>query len=173
MEKSPNERTVSPLELAGGLLVGNAVRLAGSPDFLKKFSRSLPILGDLYNVGYYLFDPDEPSLEQRIRNSVIIGGGGALASLATSGLDAIPVVMQTAGELGEEYDVKKTPIDPAFQAAPLLNVENYLREYAYSMNPDKEVPEDKDGLRRFKKVFTDLQELENMTSDFKRIYGGN
>ena len=41
------------------------------------------------------------------------------------------------------------------------------------MDPDREIPESEDKLRRFKKVFTDLEELENIKRDFQRIYGGN
>ena len=173
MENSPSGETMYPGQLGKGLLGANALRLAGSPDFRKRFFKSLPLVGDLYNVGYYLADPAEPSLEQRVRNAVLIGGGGALASLLTGGADAYPAVAELLGHFGEELDIKKTPIDPVFQAAPVLNVENYLREYAYSMDPDREIPEEENRLRRFKKVFSDLQELENMQSDFQRIYGGN
>ena len=152
----------------------NVVRMAGgNPSFRKRFLKALPYVGDLINFGAYLVDSNEPSPEQRLRNALIIGGGGALASLATGGLDAIPALMELAGDFGEALDVKKTPVDPAFQAAPILNVENYLREYSYSMDPDREIPESEDKLRRFKKVFTDLQELENMKRDFQQIYGGN
>ena len=173
MENSPNGGTIDHGQFGQALLKANALRLAGSPEFRKKFMRSLPLVGDIYNVGYYLADPNEPSLEQRIRNAVIIGGGGALASLLTGGVDAYPAMAEFLGHTGEVLDIKKTPIDPVFQAAPVLNVENYLREYAYSMDPDREIPEEENRLRRFKKVFSDLQELENMKSDFQRIYGGN
>ena len=171
--ENPSSQGQTNQGLAPALLKANAFRLAGSPEFRKRFFRSLPILGDIYNVGAYLTDSDEPSLEQRIRNAAIIGGGGALASMLTGGVDAIPAVAEALGIVGENLNFPKTPLDPVFQAAPVLNVENYLQEYAYSMDPNKEIPEGEDRLRRFKKVFSDLQELENMKRDFQRIYGGN
>ena len=73
-----------------------------------------------------------------------------LASLATGGLDAIPAVIEFAGDVGESYGLPKTDLEPVFQAAPLLNIENYLREYSYSMDPDKNIPESEDKLRRYK-----------------------
>jgi len=150
------------------------VRMAGTnPGLLRKFGRALPFIGDASNFVGYLLDSQEPSLEQRIRNAVIIGGGGAAASVLTGGLDAIPAYVQLAGELGQTYNVRKTPIDPVFQVAPVFDPNNYLREYAYSMDPNKQIPESEDKLRRFKKVFTDLQELERMVEDYKRIHGGN
>ena len=129
----------------------NVVRMAGSdPSFTRRFLKVLPFIGDAINVGAYLADSSEPSLEQKIRNAIIIGGGGALASLATGGLDAIPAVIEFAGDVGESYGLPKTDLEPVFQAAPLLNIENYLREYSYSMDPDKNIPESEDKLRRYK-----------------------
>ena len=40
------------------------------------------------------------------------------------------------------------------------------------MDPNRKIPETKDELRRFKKVFSDLQELERMVEDFKFVHGG-
>ena len=129
----------------------NVVRMAGrDPSFRRRFLKVLPFIGDLINVGAYLTDSSEPSEEQRIRNAIIIGGGGALASLATGGLDAIPAVIEFAGDAGETLGLPKTDAEPVFQAAPLLNIENYLREYAYSMNPERNIPESEDKLRRYK-----------------------
>ena len=54
-------------------------------------------------------------------------------------------------------DYRKTDAEPVFQAAPLLNIENYLREYAYSMDPEINIPESEDKLRRYK----EFQELIN------------
>ena len=82
---------------------------------------------------------------------MIIGGGGAAASLLTGGLDAIPAIAQHGGQVLS--DLGFDDIDPLVEAAKALNVENYLREYAYSMNPDQEVPDDEDYLRDYKKLF--------------------
>jgi|TARA_R100000084_G_C4632485_1_gene139124 hypothetical protein len=129
----------------------DVVRMAGgNPNFIKRFGKYIPLLGDLANIALYLAEEDEPSPEQRFRNAVIIGGGGALASLATGGLDVIPAIVQGLGEAGEAFGLPKTDADPLFQAAPLLNVENYLREYSYSMDPDINIPESQDKLRRYK-----------------------
>jgi hypothetical protein len=150
------------------------VRMAGTnPGLLRRFASKLPFIGDAINFGAYLIDSKEPSLEQRVRNAVLVGGGGAAASALTGGLDAVPALVELFGDLGQELNVKKTPVDPVFQVASPLNVENYLREYAYSMDPNRQIPESEDRLRRFKKVFTDLQELERMVEDYKRIHGGN
>jgi hypothetical protein len=170
----PNSEDYSSLDTAAMLMKLNAARLAGSPEFRKRFVRSLPLIGDIANFESYLRDPSEPSLEQRVRNAVLIGGGGALASVLTGGWDALPALLQAFGEAGEAANLKKTPINPVFEAAPVVNVENYLQEYAYSMDPNREIPESKDSLRRFKKIFTDdLPELEGIVEDYKRIYGGN
>jgi hypothetical protein len=150
------------------------VRMAGTnPGLLRKFGRALPFIGDASNFVGYLLDSQEPSLEQRIRNAVIIGGGGALASVLTGGLDAIPAYVQLAGNLGQTYNVRKTPINPVFEVAPVFDPNNYLREYAYSMDPNKQIPESENELRRFKQVFADLEKLKGMTKDFRYIHGGN
>jgi len=136
----------------------DVVRMAGSnPGLKKRFVQSLPFLGDLANVVAYLY-PDmfnsgfsKPPTEQDVRNAVIIGGGGAAASLLTSGLDAIPAIAQHGGQVLS--DLGFDDIDPLVEAAKALNVENYLREYAYSMNPDQDVPDDEDYLRDYKKLF--------------------
>ncbi len=129
----------------------NVVRMAGGdPNFRRRFLKVLPFIGDAINFGAYLADSSEPSLEQRIRNAIIIGGGGALASLATGGLDAVPAAIEFAGDVGETLGLPKTDAEPVFQAAPLLNIENYLREYAYSMDPERNIPESEDRLRRYK-----------------------
>ena len=136
----------------------DVVRMAGSnPGLKKRFAQSLPFLGDLANVVAYLY-PDmfnsgfsKPPTEQDVRNAVIIGGGGAAASLLTGGLDAIPAIAQHGGQVLS--DLGFDDIDPLVEAAKALNVENYLREYAYSMNPDQEVPDDEDYLRDYKKLF--------------------
>ena len=151
----------------------DVVRMAGAkPGLLRRFASKLPFIGDVYTIVSELTDPDEPSLEQRVRNAVIVGGGGLAASALTAGADAVPAVLQAFGNVGKDQNLPPTPINPVFEIAPLLNVENYLREYSYSMDPNRKIPETKDELRRFKKVFSDLQELERMVEDFKLVHGG-
>ena len=151
----------------------DVVRMAGANlGLLRRIASKLPLVGDVYTIASELTDPDEPSPEQRIRNAVIAGGGGLLASALTSGADAIPAFLQVFGNIGKDKNLPPTPINPVFEIAPLLNVENYLREYSYSMDPNRKIPETKDELRRFKKVFSDLQELERMVEDFKFVHGG-
>lgn len=135
------------------------VRMAGSnPTLRQKLGKALPIIGDASNFLFYLY-PDfmqsgfsRKPTEQDVRNAVIVGGGGLAASIATGGLDAIPVVLQILGETGEKMGLPPSDLDPIFQAAPALNIENYLREYSYSMNPDEDIPEEDDGLRNYKKL---------------------
>lgn len=135
----------------------NVVRMAGgNPSIRKRFFQSLPVVGDAANFLMYLY-PDffnsgfsKPPTEQDVRNAVIIGGGGLAASLATGGLDAVPAVIEFAGDVGKSLGLPKTDAEPVFQAAPLLNIENYLREYAYSMDPETNIPESEDKLRRYK-----------------------
>jgi hypothetical protein len=151
----------------------DVVRVAGANlGLLRRIASKLPLVGDVYTIASELIDPDEPSPEQRVRNAVIVGGGGLLASALTSGTDAIPAFLQVFGNIGKDKNLPPTPINPVFEIAPLLNVENYLREYSYSMDPNRKIPETKDELRRFKKVFSDLQELERMVEDFKLVHGG-
>ena len=151
----------------------DVVRVAGANlGLLRRIASKLPLVGDVYTIASELIDPDEPSPEQLVRNAVIVGGGGLLASALTSGTDAIPAFLQVFGNIGKDKNLPPTPINPVFEIAPLLNVENYLREYSYSMDPNRKIPETKDELRRFKKVFSDLQELERMVEDFKLVHGG-
>ena len=151
----------------------DVVRVAGANlGLLRRIASKLPLVGDVYTIVSELTDPDEPSLEQRVRNAVIVGGGGLAASALTAGADAVPAVLQAFGNVGKDQNLPPTPINPVFEIAPLLNVENYLREYSYSMDPNRKIPETKDELRRFKKVFSDLQELERMVEDFKLVHGG-
>ena len=58
--------------------------------------KTIPILGDAMNYGTELNDPAEPSRRQRELNALLVGGGGALASVLTGGMDAIPVGIEIA-----------------------------------------------------------------------------
>ena len=137
----------------------NTVRMAaGNPSIRRRVINALPFLGDAANALLYLY-PDflnsgfsRPPTEQDKRNALVIGGGGALASMATGGLDAIPAVVELFGDVGKDAGLPPTDLDPVFQAAPLLNVENYLRELSYS-GSDENIPEEQDKLRRFREFF--------------------
>tara|TARA_R100000005_G_C4955623_1_gene174287 strand:- start:144 stop:617 length:474 start_codon:yes stop_codon:yes gene_type:complete len=149
------------------------IRMAGAvgPGFAK-IIKAVPYVGDVVNFGGELMNPNEPDPRQKVSNALSVGLGGAMASTATGGLDFIPAVLQVLGELGEEYGYPKTPLDPVFQAAPAFNPENYLREASYAINPNSEIPEEEDRLRRFSQVISDIGRLQEMVNDFKRVGRG-
>lgn len=115
-------------------------RMAGEPTVLKKILNATPFLGDAYVVGSELFNPDEPDPLQRIRNAVIVGGGGLAASALTGGLDAIPQGLELLGIAGQAFedrgwDVPDPPVlHDLVKAAPAFNVEHFLRKFAYGGN---------------------------------------
>ena len=57
-------------------------------------------------------------------------------------LDAIPAVVELFGDVGKDAGLPPTDLDPVFQAAPLLNVENYLRELSLLDGSDENIPEE-------------------------------
>lgn len=61
-----------------------APRFAGS-----KVIRAIPFIGDIASFGLELADPSE-AMDKNIKDALVIGGGGLLASFATGGLDAVP-----------------------------------------------------------------------------------
>ena len=74
----------------------NTVRMAAGNPSIRSLrvvrTNAIPFLGDAANALMYLY-PDflnsgfsRPPTEQDKRNALIIGGGGALASMATGGL---------------------------------------------------------------------------------------
>lgn len=93
-------------------------------------TKFIPLLGDLYQGYVELTNPTEPKLGQKLLNAAVIGGGGALASAATGGIDqylAFPDIIGTAGKgLG-------LPENPDYDKAAAANVEHYLREAAYHL----------------------------------------
>ena len=93
----------------------NVVRMAGgNPSIRKIFPISAcrrrrsrqNFLMYLYPI-FLTLDSVEPPTEQDVRNAVIIGGGGLAASLATGGLDAVPAVIEFAGDVGESLGLPK------------------------------------------------------------------
>ena len=67
-----------------------APRFAGS-----KALRAIPFVGDIAGFGLELADPSE-AFDKNIKDALIIGGGGLLASFATGGLDAVPTLANFA-----------------------------------------------------------------------------
>ena len=82
-----------------------APRFAGS-----KVIRALPFIGDIAGFGMELADPTE-AIDKNIKDALIIGGGGLLASLATGGLDAVPSLanfaVDAAASVTGNKDLKK------------------------------------------------------------------
>jgi len=82
---------------------------------------TIPIALDAMNYGTELLDPAEPSRRQRELNALLVGGGGALASVLTGGIDAIPVGI----EIGHDPFVQGGVIpEEEVNLGKLLNVEN-------------------------------------------------
>jgi|TARA_R110000787_G_scaffold22799_1_gene65852 hypothetical protein len=124
------EFVMPDLRLAGSLL--RATPFIG--DGLVALTELIP-QSDSQGVLKPLFST-EPDAMQRVKNAAIIGGGGALASAGTLGLDAIPALAEFAGTLGEGLGAPKGPetINESVGCAPALNVEHYLRSVAYGTN---------------------------------------
>jgi hypothetical protein len=93
-------------------------------------TKFIPLAGDLYQGYVELTNPTEPRLGQRVLNAAVVGGGGALASTGTAGIDqylAIPDIIGTVAE-----GVGADP-NPDYDRAAALNIEHYLREAAYKL----------------------------------------
>lgn len=99
-----------------------------------RFARGLikgliPIAPDLYSVYAELNNPAEKNAAQRRLNALIIGGGGAAASLAVAGTDAIPAIAEGMYQ-GRPTGPEK--LQQLQNCVPALNVENHLRNLSYS-----------------------------------------
>jgi hypothetical protein len=95
----------------------------------------IPIVPDLYSVYAELNNPAEKNAAQRRLNALIIGGGGAAASLAVAGLDAVPQFAE--GIIDGRRNMGHPPSGPEKlqqlqNCVPALNVENHLRNLSYS-----------------------------------------
>jgi len=108
-------------------LLGQALRLAGQ--VTKPVLRAVPFAGDALVGISELINSNEPDVGQRIINAAVIGGGGAAASLAVAGTDAIPAVAEGIYQ-GRPTGPEK--LQQLQKCAPALNVENYLRNLSYS-----------------------------------------
>lgn len=124
--------------------------------------KSIPLLFDALNYGAELTDPSEPSRQQRELNALLVGGGGAVASLLTGGLDAIPGYAQVATEVGQDAGIVP---EEELNVGKLLNVENYLRELSYlvgkGLGYDRDIPEDRAYLR---------EEGAKLAEEIKKVY---
>mgnify|MGYP003138856193 CR=1 FL=1 len=155
------------------LLLGNPVkglrRLAGqlrglSPAGVVKSlgGKTIPLAFDAINYGTELTDPAEPSRQQRELNALLVGGGGAVASLLTGGLDAVPAYAQLATDINQEAGI--VPKEE-LNVGRLLNVENYLRELSYlvgkGLGYDRDIPEDRAYLR---------EEGAKLAEEIKKVY---
>ncbi len=124
--------------------------------------KTIPIIGDAMNYGTELVDPSEPSRRQRELNALLVGGGGALASVLTGGMDAIPVGIEVAHH--QLVNAGVTP-EEEINVGKLLNVENYLRELSYlvgkGLGYDRDVPEERAYLR---------QEGAKLAEELREVY---
>lgn len=93
-----------------------------------QIGRGLPLVGDAFAVGAELFNPQEPSLKQRVQNAVIVGGGGLAATAATGGLDVIPQIIDLVTEFSGPVGPQQ--LRDIQGCAPALNVERHLRDLA-------------------------------------------
>jgi hypothetical protein len=95
----------------------------------------VPIVPDLYTAYMEAKNPNEQNPVQRGLNALIIGGGGAAASLAVAGLDAVPQFAE--GIIDGRRNMGQPPSGPEKlqqlqNCVPALNVENHLRNLSYS-----------------------------------------
>lgn len=93
-------------------------------------TKFIPFLGDLYQGYVEVTNPTEPKLGQRLLNAAVVGGGGALASAATGGIDQYIAIPDIIGTVGKGLGL---PENPDYDKAAAANVEHYLREAAYHL----------------------------------------
>jgi hypothetical protein len=108
-------------------LFGQALRLAGQ--VTKPLLHAVPLAGDALVGISELINPNEPDVGQRAINSLVIGGGGAAASMAVAGLDVVPAIAEGMFQ-GRPTGPEK--LQQLQKCAPALNVENHLRNLSYS-----------------------------------------
>ena len=116
----------------------SAPRLAAGRNVLKRIIRGLPFVGDAIVFGVELANPDEADPMQRVRNAVVVGGGGLAASALTGGYDFVPVLAEIAGDAIQNHEDKtgenfpEVPVaTDLLKAAPAYNVEHHLRKISY------------------------------------------
>ena len=99
--------------------------MAGAP-----FIKAIPVIGDFYGAAAELLNRSEPSLKQRAKNALVVGGAGLGVSAVTGGLDAVPQIV----DLVTEYTGIKGPakLQQMQRCARMANPDQHLREVAYS-----------------------------------------
>lgn len=107
-------------------------RMAGNPlgRFMSGAVRAVPVVGDFMGAAAELVNPEEPSMVQRAKNALVVGGAGLGVSAATGGLDAVPQIV----DLVTEYTGIKGPakLQQMQRCARMANPDQHLREVAYS-----------------------------------------
>jgi len=137
--------------------------------------KGVPLAGDALNVGLELADyAAEPSRKQRELNALLVGGGGALASAITGGLDFIPAAMEMAQSGAQGAGI--VPEDDVNVGA-LLNVENYLRELSYligkGLGYGRDIPSDRAVLRNeFSKIAEEFKDAASRAREPRPYSGG-
>ena len=139
------------------------------PKPVQRAVKAIPFLGDAANVGMELLNENEPDLGQRALNSGVVGGGGALASIATMGTDFIPAMMQFVGTLAP-YE-KDTFMGDLRDIGETMNPETYLREAAYRIGQGRPFEGDESvGLRPVDQVLTRFGEMLE-SPEYRATYG--
>ena len=112
---------------------GVAVRKAGG-GFTRKAVRAIPLVGDVVAAGLEFTDTQEP-VRKNALDALIVGGGGALTSAATAGLDFIPqvgaAVLNTTNPLAQTF-LRRTGEESKLRKA--INDATYAINYADPTN---------------------------------------
>jgi hypothetical protein len=105
---------------------------ANIPRPVQKVVKAVPFLGDVINVGGAFLDPKE-NLRKNALDALLVGGGGALTSAATAGIDAIPalanLVVSNLPRKNYPTDIRKA-LNDAEYALHHADVANWLQSGA-------------------------------------------
>lgn len=105
---------------------------ANIPRPVQKVVKAVPFLGDVINIGGAFLDPKE-NLRKNALDALLVGGGGALTSAATAGIDAIPaltnLVVSNIPRKKFPTDIRKT-LNDAEYALHHADVANWLQSGA-------------------------------------------
>lgn len=105
---------------------------ANIPRPVQKVVKAVPFLGDVINVGGAFLDPKE-NLRKNALDALLVGGGGALTSAATAGIDAVPalanLVVSNLPRKNYPADIRKA-LNDAEYALHHADVANWLQSGA-------------------------------------------
>ena len=105
---------------------------ANIPRPIQKVVKAVPFLGDVINVGGAFLDPKE-NLKKNALDALLVGGGGALTSAATAGIDAVPalanLVVSNIPRKNFPTNIRKT-LNDAEYALHHADVANWLQSGA-------------------------------------------